>query len=88
MKTFTFLNLMPWDGGWKIQCEKKDLIYSPLEWQIKGLQQTKSGYGKKITSWYSIYFQNRKYRIYVTIYSNNGTAWFKTGNQKIIVDAI
>lgn len=49
---------------------------NPLNWQKQGLQQTASGYGKKLTSSYCIKLDDgRVRRIYITQYSNAGSAW-------------
>ena len=58
------------------------LIYSPLPWQKRGLQQTASGYGAKLTSCYKIKYNNRLYRVYHTCYSNSSSAWFVAKGQK------
>jgi hypothetical protein len=65
---------------------KKDLIVDELPWQKLGLQQTSSGYGAKLTSRYKIHFEGRKYRIYVTIYGNAGSSWFKHKGKKIFIN--
>lgn len=62
-----------------------ELIYSPLEWQSKGLQQTRSGYGRTLTTRWKIYFNGREYRLYCTQYSNAGSVWFKTNGETIYV---
>ena len=48
----------------------------PLEWQRRGLQQTAAGYGKTLaSSRYVRLTDGRARRVYVTCYSNAGTAW-------------
>ena len=54
-------------------------VHSPLPWQISGLRETASGYGKKLTSQWKVRFNGKLYRVYITSYSNSGTAWFKAG---------
>ena len=73
------------DDYHRIYTSTDDLIYEPLWWQKKGLQQTASGYGAKLTNSYKILFEGRKYRIYTTIYSNSGSSWFKCKGKKIYV---
>jgi hypothetical protein len=68
-----------------IDCQKSDLIFNPPEWMIQGLHETASGYGKRLNSGYSINFEGRIYRIYVTQFSNLGTSWFKIKGRQIIV---
>ena len=38
---------------------EEDLILCPLEWQKKGLRETASGYGKKLTTQYKVRHQNK-----------------------------
>jgi len=46
-----------------------------LPWQEKGLQQTASGYGSRLTHGSKVLWSNRWRRVYVCIYSNSGTAY-------------
>ena len=62
-----------------------ELVHCPLWWQKQGLQQTASGYGKKLTSSYKIHFEGKLHRLYVTCYSNSGSHWFITKGKKIFV---
>lgn len=61
------------------------LVNAPLDWQLRGLQQTSSGYGAKLTTVYKAPFEGRFYRVYCTIYSNSGTCWFTAKGKKYIV---
>lgn len=77
-------------NGWenqheRISVDKEDLIYDPPAWMKQGLQETASGYGKRLNSGYMIDFNGKLYRVYTTIFSNNGTCWFKTKGRKIVV---
>ena len=74
-----------WDG--RISASRVDLIDAPTEWQKRGLSETASGYGRRLNSGMKIRFEGRDYRVYVTIFSNCGTCWFKTKGRRIIVDA-
>lgn len=82
-------NIVSWESNGetyhKIYCDPEDLVDSPLWWHKQRLQQTTSGYGSKLTSRYKIDFNGKLYRLYVTIYSNVGSTWFKTGDRKIFV---
>jgi len=62
-----------------------DLVDSPLDWQKRGLQQTSSGYGAKLTTSRKINFNGKLYRIYCTCYSNVGSCFFVTKGKKIFV---
>lgn len=53
-----------------------ELIDRPLWWQKAGLTQTQSGYGAKLTSSRCVKLPDGKVRrVYVTQYSNAGSAW-------------
>ena len=60
----------------------------PLWWHERGLSQTASGYGKRLTSSRVVRLASgQARRIYVTCYSNNGTAWINhAGARRIIRD--
>jgi hypothetical protein len=56
--------------------EDGTLLYRPLPFHIAGLQQTASGYGRKLTSPHVVRLPDgRERRVYVTCFSNAGTAW-------------
>ena len=69
----------------RIYADRSELVYDPPEWMKRGLQETASGYGKRLNSGLKISFNGKLYRIYVTIFSNAGTSWFVTKGRKIIV---
>lgn len=59
---------------------KCEVYLSEPKWLYSGntrLSETATGYGKKLTSDYKIKFEGKDYRVYVTIYSNIGSCWFK-----------
>jgi hypothetical protein len=49
-----------------------------LWWQKRGLSQTSTGYGSKLTSTKMVRYNDRWYRVYVMCYSNNGSAYIIT----------
>lgn len=65
----------------KIYCDHN----TELEQTETPLNRSRSGYGSKIPTSYKINFNGKKYRIYCQIYSNNGTCYFITNKQRIIV---
>lgn len=91
MKNFTNADIQSWNSSidghlmHKIYAEREDLIEAPMWYHLKGLSETSSGYGRKLNSGLKISFNSRQYRLYVTIFSNSGTMWFKVKGQKIIV---
>jgi hypothetical protein len=53
-----------------------ELFDAPLPWQEAGLQQTASGYGRKLTSHRCVRLPDgRVRRVYVTCFSNSGSCW-------------
>lgn len=85
MKEFTEKDLQPHAGHMGLWASREELIDAPLWWQERGLQQTASGYGSKLTSSYKIRFGGRDYRLYVTCYSNAGSTWFTVKGRKIFI---
>ena len=62
--------------------------YRPLEWQRQGLQQTASGYGRKLTSRYCVRLADRRLRrVYVSQFSNAGTAWITLDGARRIIES-
>jgi hypothetical protein len=59
----------------------------PLWWHLRGLQQTRSGYGRKLTSRTVVRFEGEKRwrRVYVVCFSNSGTAYVETKAGSILV---
>jgi len=90
MKHFTDNDVQPHGavaGAGNIICNYTELVYSPPGWMKRGLQETSSGYGKRLNSGYWIRFNGRMYRIYTTVCSNNGSCWFKTKGKTIFISA-
>lgn len=62
-------------------------IDRPLWWHNQGLSQTASGYGRKLTSSRCVKTADGKVRrVYVTCYSNSGTAWVTIKGEQWIVN--
>jgi hypothetical protein len=93
MKQFTESDIRKWkssvDGSDMYSLyitDTADLVDAPLDWQKRGLQQTASGYGSKLTSQYKIDFEGKLYRLYVTQFSNAGSTWFRVHGRKVFVN--
>jgi hypothetical protein len=69
----------------RIQVDRADLIECPLWWHKQGLQQTSTGYGRKLTNSSKINFNGKLYRLYTTCFSNVGSTWFTVRGKKIYV---
>jgi len=68
-----------------------DIEYAPLPHHVAGLQWTASGYGAKIPSRWRIRYRHmndrlRWHRVYITQYSNAGTAWIAIGQKRLVLD--
>ena len=85
MKQFTEADVVKTGDFERIYADRSELVYDPPEWMKRGLQETASGYGKRLNSGLKISFNGKLYRIYVTIFSNAGTCWFVTKGRRIIV---
>ena len=59
------------------------LIDAPLSWQKLGIQETASGYGKKLTTSYKIAHNGRLYRVYASCYGNAGSLYILAKGQRI-----
>ncbi len=55
------------------------LVPMPLAWQLKGLQQTATGYGSKLTTIYKTAYNGRMYRVYAVCWSNASTFYILPG---------
>jgi hypothetical protein len=86
MKEFTEADVVKIGDYERIYCDRSELVDAPMWWHTEGLQQTASGYGKKLNSGLKIHYCGRLYRIYTTIFSNAGTSWFTCKGRRIIVD--
>ena len=85
-KRFTDADVENFGGTYvRIFADRTDLIDAPLDWQKRGLQQTASGYGAKLTTRYKIAFNDKVYRLYATCYGNASTVWFKNKGRTIVV---
>jgi hypothetical protein len=64
----------------------QSLIDDPLWYHKKGLMQTATGYGSKLTTQYKINFEGRNYRVYCTCFSNSGSLWFTAKGKKYFIN--
>lgn len=69
-------------NGYQLVIADQPLIDAPLWWHDKGLQQTVTGYGKKLTTRHKVEFEGKKRRIYCTCFSNSGSLWFTANGKK------
>lgn len=68
-----------------IYADTQDLVDAEPDWMKRGLQQTATGYGARLNSGRKINFNGKLYRVYITQYSNAGSAWFISKGRKIFV---
>lgn len=68
-----------------IETTREALSYRPLDWQKMGLQQTRSGYGMKLTTAYMMYYQNKWRRVYCTCFSSDSTMYIIKGKKTHIL---
>ena len=86
MKKFTKTDLIPWAGGQGLMVDRSELVIKMLDWQKRGLQETATGYGSKLTTSLMIHFEGKMRRIYCTCYSNAGSCWFRWGGDKVFIN--
>tara|TARA_R110002020_G_scaffold308903_1_gene524475 strand:+ start:456 stop:731 length:276 start_codon:yes stop_codon:yes gene_type:complete len=65
-----------------------ELLDFPLWWHKRGLQQTASGYGLKLTTRYKVRHNGRLWRVYATCISNAASHWILVKGQKLHLDWI
>ena len=63
--------------------EDYELEYHPLWWHIRGLQQTATGYGRKLTTPNKVRHNGRLYRVYCIRFSNAGTCYILPGGKPL-----
>ena len=87
MKLFTDTDLQRTDTQFPtVYADRSELVTDMLPWQKRGLQETATGYGAKLTTSLKINFNDKLYRIYCTCYSNAASVWFKVKGRKIFVN--
>ena len=64
---------------------QRDRLWSPLWFHERGLQETASGYGRKLHTPYMLCVGKRLYRVYCCIFSNSGTRYIQWRGHDIIV---
>ena len=64
------------------------LTWAPLWWHEKGLQQTASGYGKKLTTPWKAHHNGRLYRVYCVCFSNAGTLYILPGGKPVYIFSV
>lgn len=90
MKNFVETDVQPHGaiaGAGSLDAFNTDLISAPLWYHQRGLSQTSSGYGAKLTTSRKILFNGKQYRIYCSCYGNSGSAWFKAKGRQIFVNS-
>ena len=64
------------------ETDKLQVKIELLNWQQRGLQQTASGFGNKLTSEYKVKLNKCWYRVYYKLYSNIGQFFIVQKGQK------
>lgn len=86
-KEFTQSDVHNFDGEFpRIQADHTDLIDAQPEWMRRGLQQTATGYGRRLNTGRKISYCGRAYRLYATCFSNVASIWFTVRGKRIYVD--
>lgn len=62
-----------------------DLTDAPLWWHLKGLSQTATGYGTRLTTPYKVKFNGRWRRVYCFQFSNVGTLYIGKRSDNLTV---
>ena len=70
----------------KIRVTRSELIEQPLDWQRRGLQETRTGYGAKLRTRYVLRYNGRLRRLYCCCYGNSGILFITVHGERVIVD--
>lgn len=70
------------NAEWQTVAADVVLVDAPLWWHKQGLQQTATGYGRKLTTAYKVPFNGRLYRVYACCFSNAATLFFDAAGQR------
>lgn len=62
----------------RLSVKREHLIIAQLSWQKRGLQQTQTGYGNKLTTSYKLCFDGIVYRVYSICHSNCSSEYIQT----------
>jgi hypothetical protein len=68
-----------------LDVEREDLVEAPLWFHKRGLMQTASGYGRKLTTEWKAPYNGKLYRVYCTIFSNSGSLWIQSKGEKLFL---
>lgn len=71
--------------GFRIHASQEDLLICETTIHRLGLEQTRSGYGAKLTTHYKILFNGKLYRVYATCHSNVASHWFTCKKRRIYI---
>jgi hypothetical protein len=55
---------------------------APLWWHLKGLTQTATGYGSKLTTEHMVRYKGKWRRVYCCCWSNSGTCYIEDGPKR------
>lgn len=69
----------------RLSADRSELLDSPTNWQLRGLSETASGYGRALNSGRMVWFEGKFRRIYTTCFSNSGTSWFRYKGKQIVI---
>ena len=86
MKHFTSADIDRSGSLPRLYCEHMDIVVKMLPWQQRGLQQTASGYGRKLTTSGMIHFNGKLRRIYCCCISNAGSCYIVHEGKWLFID--
>ena len=66
--------------------ENARLIEAPLAWQVRGLSETATGYGSKLTTRYKVEHNGKLRRVYASCYGNCGSIYIVEHGKRICLN--
>ena len=70
----------------RISVTRSELIERPLDWQRRGIQETRTGYGPRLKTRYMLRYAGHLRRLYCCCYGNSGTLFISVRGKRLIVD--
>lgn len=86
MKKFTSADVSNVGKHPCLYVERNEFIEKPLWWHKRGLMQTRTGYGRKLTTDLMIHFNGRLRRVYACVYSNAGSCYIIHNGQWLFIN--
>lgn len=86
MRKFTSDDLSNVSKHPQLYVEPNEFIEKPLWWHKRGLMQTRTGYGRKLTTEKMIHFNGRLRRVYACVQGNAGSCYIVHNGEWVFIN--